>query len=1124
MRPAGDPRMAKLLAIVAVLLSFGAPARAQVDSGFTDSPRDVVNLNVETVRGMEQAADGTLWAINTHGSQIVHHMDLGAAPEQIFPTLHLPVAIALWREDFLVVAAAGAHALALHDRGNGDVLAVLPLPSEPADVVIDPDHDFAYVSCQGENVVVKVDLSSFTEIVRHAIPAERPRFLFFDRGAEDDPDDNVVFVASFVSGNNSSAELVGPGDVARIFDLDGLPLSAQLPDEDLFEIDTNSSSPTAAVAVKRRVGTLLTAHGRHPNGEYWALNTEAINKDPARQNEPLLKGDFARSRVWIGTPVATTPVSTTLPAELIDLDLPAGGGGYSAADSVAFPFGIAFEPTVTGRVFITSPLADAVSIRDAAGAPIGRIALPQGSIPFDVELDRLTGQLLFVYCWGTNEIRVIAIANPTIVFPLDLGIDPTPEPIRRGRTTWYDGHRSLNARSSCNTCHPGGKSDFLGWQISDHPTDEKDVMVTQSLLGIEDTYPFHWRGERALIDFNEAFVGLLGGPAPLSTVPIPGEPGIEFDDFQAFVFSLQPHANPFQDLSRLAAPTSDPMPNGLPGDAQAGEVAFNVVSGFLGRTCADCHIPQSGSNNDFNDENGFLRPSARHLEVPHLRELTHRDQPQILLTLGTVSTPVARSGFGTTHNGRGRNLFQFIAGGASFNLSPQQASDVTAFVRRFDQGIAPAAHEARLFDGQDATVDAFIQSTLISQASAGTQWIDLVAFGTFIDPSSGSPTVARWWFNPATGRFDCNDPAIASQPFSTFQVAGTSMVFLGLPPGNGFRFGLDPDNDGLIDGDEVLNSTLPLVPDTDGDGQPDGYEVLLGSNPTSGTSLGVDTTAPSGTASLSFVSSSMGKFILEADEEVAVSAQFKTLGDVTKTVSSPVLARRHTIALQGLVPSTESGLPGIPGQTNTAVAVFTLTDRQNNATPVGVNPFTPDEMILEPGMTVPTAPMVVASLSGAVSSGGTTRTILANVSIAQRHMQPGPVDPAAANNRMILFEPLVESPAGSGIFVAAVGTTTLGTVHSPIVTNQGPIGAPILPGTYIATPLTTTLAGVPGSASVDVTLSGLSVGQRVRLRVIAILEPKFPLQNPPTFIAESTELYQLPPTLPANRGLDLVVP
>jgi hypothetical protein len=150
------------------------------------------------------------------------------------------------------------------------------------------------------------------------------------------------------------------------------------------------------------------------------------------------------------------------------------------------------------------------------GEWLGLIQLLAGSIPFDLALDA-TGTLLYTYCWGTNTVQVNSLLQPGVSWTLELGVDPTPERIRDGRTLWYDGERSLNARFSCNTCHPGGRSDLLGWSITDDPNDPKDVMVTQSLLSIEDTFPFHWRGERSLLDFNGAFPGLLGAEEELST-------------------------------------------------------------------------------------------------------------------------------------------------------------------------------------------------------------------------------------------------------------------------------------------------------------------------------------------------------------------------------------------------------------------------------------------------------------------------------------------------------------------------------------------------------------------------------------------------------------------------------
>src|SRR5262245_54482680 len=183
--------------------SVAAPAQSQsVET--TDSPREFTNLNIETVRGLAPAANGTLYALNTHASQIVVHSDADPEPEQLWQTLLYPVSLAIW-EDKLVVVGGGTHALALHDAANGDILKVLQLPSEPADLVIDvvdAQHARAFVACQGTNEVVKVDLNSFEIADRYPIPAESPRMLHLEKnGAE-----TKVYVAPFLSGNNSTVQ------------------------------------------------------------------------------------------------------------------------------------------------------------------------------------------------------------------------------------------------------------------------------------------------------------------------------------------------------------------------------------------------------------------------------------------------------------------------------------------------------------------------------------------------------------------------------------------------------------------------------------------------------------------------------------------------------------------------------------------------------------------------------------------------------------------------------------------------------------------------------------------------------------------------------------------------------
>ena len=158
------------------------------------------------------------------------------------------------------------------------------------------------------------------------------------------------------------------------------------------------------------------------------------------------------------------------------------------------------------------------------------------------------GVWFLVYCQQTSNILVYlqtgGLTSP--VYSIPLGWDPTPEAVQRGRDTWYDASLSMNGRTSCNTCHPQGGADGLVWNIADVPVDDKGVMVTQPLFGIEDTFPYHWRGERRFRDFN-VFEELLGAPPGTNFSDQEGAPPFgDLADFQDFVFSLQPPANPRQ--------------------------------------------------------------------------------------------------------------------------------------------------------------------------------------------------------------------------------------------------------------------------------------------------------------------------------------------------------------------------------------------------------------------------------------------------------------------------------------------------------------------------------------------------------------------------------------------------
>jgi hypothetical protein len=1111
----------------------------------TNNRREVPNFNAEVVRGLAPAADGSLYAINSHGSQIVHHMDLTPAPERVFQTIANPVAIGLWGSNRIVVSGAATHALAIHDVLDGAVLSVVQLPSEPADLVIDQGTGIAYVACQGANVVARVNLATATLVGTTPIPAERPRFLYLDRGEDGVPSaDDSVLVASFLS-FNGSAVIGGSGQRAAIGNSYLLPPGFRLPDEDLFRIDL--AAPTTATPVLKRVGTLLTGHGRHPNGKYWMLNVDSRNQNPATPDEPSLRGDFAKNRVWAGAlpPVASMPVTLDEFTGHLDLDQPNAQGEYLAdgSKSVGFPWGIEFERLppkadpegANTRVFICSPLNDCVIVLDANQNFVHRIELPAGSIPMDVELDAVWGGVLFVHCWGTNKVLAYVIADYSGPIPFDLGFDPTPAAVRRGRELWYDAHRSQAARSSCNTCHPGGKSDFLGWQISDHPSDRKNVMVTQSLLGIEDTYPFHWRGERALIDFNGAFVDLLGGPAPLEE----GE-GEEFEDFQAFVFSLQPHANPRQVLERTIPDVNDTIVSiegeTFQGNPQLGLDLFDNVVGFNGMTCAECHIHQSGSNGDFINEVGSDIPSVQTLETPHLRELTHKDQP--LFTIPGLGV-FPRSGFGLAHSGALANIFTFIDKGDSFNLTPDEAAHVAAFVRRFDQGIAPAAHFALRVTPTN-TNDPRIDDVLVAQSFGVTRGIDMAAFGTFVPPGATQPIFARFVrsqvFNPVTPvNFLCSElpptQTIDLGALLTQALNGTAkLTFLGLPPGSGRRFALDPDNDDLTDYEErtlLPLPTFPFDPDSDGDGQPDGYEVKNpGGDPRNSAVQCTDSTPPQFQfGQQDFVSASVAKYHFESTEPVRVETSVSAGGGTPKLARNPDFARSHTVVVQALEPSTPAGTPSGYGGPFASLnsGWIKAIDRAGLSSSFNFV-VTAGDMLHPIGADALRSPLVLTELVCGVQSSSDVMKGDGTAKIRQRYADPAGVSAAAVTGQVAVFQVLSETAPDTNLYQIDPTLTASNSVVLSVIDLIDDLGNPfsLNPAEVGDLFLVSSPADAAGEVTFDFNVSGLASNQKVRLRLFAIFDPQSPSLD--VFRRESFGRIQFPATRPVNRGLEFTQP
>ena len=1007
------------VAFISLVLGTCASAQGQINpsvgaSGatahyheLTNTFRSVANFNVETTRGMAVASAGEFVFINTHGSTLNLHVPGGPlGPDFVWPTINNPVALDIWLDEsdispveYAVVLGSGTHALVLHDLEDGRIRELLQLPAETGDVVVDADNARAFVSLPGNNTVWQVSLPELELEAIFEIASQRPRFLYLDRGDPKVADDNVVFVTPELSGNNSVSSRLFVQTEAFPVDLGQFP-PGNLPDEDLFRISPAAASagpaPTlSAEAMLRGVGTIMTAHGRHPSsGEYWLLGTDALNTLPFPQvtTEPSIKGEFQLNQLVIAPTLwdGTTPEPPTAPAP-VDLDLV---GGYAPEYAMSFPWALAFHEQ-TGAGLIAASASDQLRAVDMNGQRIGDMQLPPGSIPRDL-LFAAAGNILFVYCWGTNVVRVydanqvltamasdpqfITEPHEGFLVELDLGVDPTPESIRRGREIFYDGDNSANGRTTCNHCHPSGGMDLLGWNIQDFPHDHKDLMVTQSLKSIEDTFPYHWRGERDLEAFNGAFEGLLGGEQ------LDESPGGELEDFKMFVFSLQAHANPMQDPRRIlnaalgtVQPAYNPPVGHTAGNAVSGQDLMDKPAVLFDRfSCADCHGKVAGTVGDpqIDDVGGV--PANLHLDVAHFRELFHKQQDLVVVMLNDatgVPQPInmPRGGFGLTHDGEHPSVFDFLHENP-FDINDQEEQDLAAFVEQADHGISPAAHMAWLVTSETSGRELRdIETILLPQAGlsfTAKHWVSLAIVGTHED-ASGSTHDLRWFYYPALNAFFCDDPTVVfadgttgSQSWQALRTAaedGTaSFTILGLPPASALRWAADRDDDGATDFDEVNTYfTDPFNPDTDGDGDPDGHEILNGGTHLDPQTLANDTTPPTWTLGrVDHTGATYAKIVVGYSEPCTV--EFTTTNQVTgNSFEEKRFIPRvfDSITLQRLEPS----LPAVDYPPNYPIAdvqgvpypytvSMTMTDLSGNSSTATVFSAltTRDQLVLNP--------------------------------------------------------------------------------------------------------------------------------------------------------------------------------
>ena len=728
-----------------------------------------------------------------------------------------PVSVNAVNNDEAWVVNEVSDSVSVVSVSRGAVTDTLYVQDEPADVVFAGGK--AFVSAGRRNQVVVFDQAS------HARLATVPLFGIAPRAMAVSVDGTKVYAALALSGNHTTqipaasapnqppptnTNLPAPPKVSLIVDASDPSwtnvIRYRLPDNDVAEIDVASATLTRYIT---NVGTILLGLAVRPdNGEIYVANTDARN---LVRFEPVLRGHVVDNRV---TRINVTDGSRTFYDLNPGVDYATVSNLVALTNVLSQPSGIVFMPDGTS-FYVAAFGSDRVGHLDNSGNILARIeignAAGSSSDPRNKRGPRglalnATAQRLYVLNRIANTIAIIDTSTDTLMKEFPVGsYDPTPAVIRNGRGFLYDTKLSGNGNASCATCHVDGDNDSIAWDLGDpsgnmkvvlvttlggfrSPSQEhpmKGPMMTQTLRGLTNNQPFHWRGDKTnFIDFNTTFNTLLGGP----TMNDP-----DMTAFRDFINTMAFAPNPNQNLDRTY-PTN--FPGG--GDAQQGFVSFLNQVTLCGR-CVSCHSPPPGTGSTnairLGDDDGV----SQNMKMPHLRNLYQK----IGFNRGTdADSPV---GFGFMNDGQEASIITFLSRVAVFGSMPQTVkTNLSAFLQCWDNGMAPAVGYSRTILASNLNTASLTNdwSLLEKQALAGTN-IDLIVKGTI----SGTPHGFLYLPGSETYKPDTTSlPSMTRAQLAAQAQNGDTLTIMGVPPGSGQRMAIDRDLNGVLDADEPLPS------------------------------------------------------------------------------------------------------------------------------------------------------------------------------------------------------------------------------------------------------------------------------------------------------------------------------
>jgi hypothetical protein len=480
----------------------------------------------------------------------------------------------------------------------------------------------------------------------------------------------------------------------------------------------------------------------------------------------------------------------------------------------------------------------AVGVLDPRGRVIDRI--PVGRGPSGLALDEVTGRL-YVMNRFDHEVSVIDLEARREVCAVPLRHDPEAVEIRDGRAVFYDARGgSGHGDAACGSCHIFGDTDGLAWDLGDpngpvkpnhlvraphvahvprlpfHPM--RGPMLTMSLRGLRGAGAMHWRGDAnggpehpfdEEIAFEEqwaAFRTLLGRAA---------DPHLEdLHALRIFVLALRYPPNPI--------PAIDGSLTTL---QSAGRQIFESEGnpnrlGGSGVACTTCHVPPLGTDGH------SVRGRSQDFKVPHLRGLYQRigmfgyGIPGIIrffpwLTEDRPTPHLGEQvrGFGFTNDGSVPTLRNFLdrpIGQFAFLDEPGRSGldkmrELEAWLLAYPTGLAPVVGQQVTIDAESAD-DAVDRLRLLAERSVAGDG-DLVIHGPWLGEQRGwcrDPGAPGWFLSDRAG-----ERATVEDLVDIVRSGAAVLTAVVAPPGCGMRIGIDRDEDGAFDGDEVSAGSDP---------------------------------------------------------------------------------------------------------------------------------------------------------------------------------------------------------------------------------------------------------------------------------------------------------------------------